>query len=791
MHSHLQKSINHNRPQFKQVKAVVVSHAGSVKKVLQPKLKIGPPNDKYEQEADRVAEQVMAMSKARQASPVNNTAAYRETVQRVCSKCEGEELLQKKSTDAPSPYMTADINSKIDALKTGGQPLSSSERSFFEPRFEADFSDVRLHRGQQAADTAQTVHARAFTYGNNVVFGAGQYSSDSTQSRKLLAHELTHVVQQNGRGNAVSDAVQRQTDPTTMPPCSDELRDAQNTAAVLVAAGRRGSAFLLRLNAAERADWRDLSALCRSDPEQCPSTRTARLSRLHGRIHAALDVPAPIGSAVYAPIRGRVLIASSSTGGYGNNVLLQHDCPPRTSAAGDRPVSTFYAHLDSLDVSAGDDVAAGSQVGSVGMSGRGEGAVREGMQPHLHFSVQAILRGQGPTSERNGNTRFRGSDYEERASIRIHPRQWLTQLGIAVVPLSSALAAQEAQQPETSPEPSDVPVRRKESNSLSAETSLKSNNDVIQRLPLDEQEHFPAGGTLPYASARELHDCISIMGEENAAFCREELLGPPPGQLLTELDIGQTGVALYTTSVGQFYRFPAVGTHTNNRSRPQFQHPQSSMVQYSGAADNGSAFLRPEIVNPLNRMMSAMRAEGARLNDQSLLQAFIAVGYRPPNQHEGDLYLDALRRTIILNPDIFGTLTFPAALLDDARSELGFSGSTAHRHFRDAVAAQPGWNAALAQQLVRITAGFKAPRGGSTHHSGLVVDINFPYAVSNSNFQMHGINRSHNANALRAAAGVWLSRFSTDFGFDSYNTQKEIWHMEWRNWPGSTADPSI
>jgi hypothetical protein len=75
--------------------------------------------------------------------------------------------------------------------------LSGPERSFFEPRFGADFSNVRVHNDTQAANVARSVNARAFTYGHNVVFGAGEYSSDTFSGRKLLAHELTHVVQQN------------------------------------------------------------------------------------------------------------------------------------------------------------------------------------------------------------------------------------------------------------------------------------------------------------------------------------------------------------------------------------------------------------------------------------------------------------------------------------------------------------------------------------------------------------------------------------------------------------------
>jgi hypothetical protein len=192
----------HTQQKFKQnqrttSKPVVIKHAKSVKTVIQPKLKIGAPNDKYKQEADRVADQVMWMSTPVQSSSINNSQTSSvSNIQRKCAGCASEdELIQKKSSGV-TPEVTPSINSNIQSLQGGGQPLSKSERSFFEPRFGADFSDVRLHTDDHAVSTAQSINARAFTYGNNVVFGAGEYSSESVKGQKLIAHELTHVVQQ-------------------------------------------------------------------------------------------------------------------------------------------------------------------------------------------------------------------------------------------------------------------------------------------------------------------------------------------------------------------------------------------------------------------------------------------------------------------------------------------------------------------------------------------------------------------------------------------------------------------
>jgi hypothetical protein len=184
-----------------------------------------------------------------------------------------------------------------------------------------------------------------------------------------------------------------------------------------------------------------------------------------------------------------------------------------------------------------------------------------------------------------------------------------------------------------------------------------------------------------------------------------------------------------------------------------------------------------------------MHDEGARINDQGLQGAFVQSGYRPTDVSEGRAYLRSLRRSIADNAAIFGTRTFPTALEAEAISELGPTGSRTHNAFVANLGAQPGWTPALARRLVTITAQFKAPRGASTHHSGVVADIGFQYATSARAVQSHNTDRGRNANAFRGAAGVWLNRFAPQFGFDTYSTSAEIWHQEWREWQGTPADP--
>jgi hypothetical protein len=93
--------------------------------------------------------------------------------------------------------VSTSVQNQIHSLRSGGQPLSQSLRNFFEPRFGYDFSQVRVHTDAQAAESARTLSARALTVGHDVVFGAGQYAPETTAGQRLLAHELTHAVQQN------------------------------------------------------------------------------------------------------------------------------------------------------------------------------------------------------------------------------------------------------------------------------------------------------------------------------------------------------------------------------------------------------------------------------------------------------------------------------------------------------------------------------------------------------------------------------------------------------------------
>ena len=161
---------------------------------FQPKLTVNVPGDAYEQEADRVAEHVMRM-------PANDQPFFKpmsptiSSVQRKCKECQQDEKLHRKDTDnSQVPGISTAVEQTLQSV---GQPIDEPVRSFMERRFNYDFSKVQIHNNSLAHQSSKDVSALAYTHGNHVVFGLGKYQPLTNEGRQLLAHELTHVVQQH------------------------------------------------------------------------------------------------------------------------------------------------------------------------------------------------------------------------------------------------------------------------------------------------------------------------------------------------------------------------------------------------------------------------------------------------------------------------------------------------------------------------------------------------------------------------------------------------------------------
>jgi hypothetical protein len=151
---------------------------------MQAKSAVGTPGDAHEREADQIAERIMQGA---------------ATVQQKCTACgegvgQGCACAQRKALSPTSAPASASVS---PSMREGGQPLSPSARGFFEPQFGYDFSQVRIHSDPEAAQVANAFQAEALTTGRHIWFGAGRYDPMSATGRKLLAHELAHVVHQS------------------------------------------------------------------------------------------------------------------------------------------------------------------------------------------------------------------------------------------------------------------------------------------------------------------------------------------------------------------------------------------------------------------------------------------------------------------------------------------------------------------------------------------------------------------------------------------------------------------
>lgn len=202
---------------------------------IQAKLTIGQPGDRYEQEADAMADQVVQTLRspgtlpnvqtkcaacAQEEQMVNKKSLQRQPeeeenpelqtkaifesneerpLQRKCAACRQESIRPKRiqMQDGPSAS-SPDLESRLSAAKGSGSPLPKDTRSSMESAFGADFSGVRVHKDSSSMQMNQELGAQAFTHGSDIYFNKGNYDTQSSGGQRLLAHELTHVVQQGG-----------------------------------------------------------------------------------------------------------------------------------------------------------------------------------------------------------------------------------------------------------------------------------------------------------------------------------------------------------------------------------------------------------------------------------------------------------------------------------------------------------------------------------------------------------------------------------------------------------------
>lgn len=175
---------------------------------VQAKLNIWPSGNIYEKEAEKMAEKILYLPELRvqkqkiekkeeQSQIKPFVPQFTNLIQNQTEE-EIKGFPQTKSYKGKIQGVIPSIESSINSLKGKGQPMPKSVRNYFESRFGFDFSQVQMHTDTKAAETAKSINAMAFTVGREIFFGPGQYSPETSKGKQLLAHELTHTVQQKG-----------------------------------------------------------------------------------------------------------------------------------------------------------------------------------------------------------------------------------------------------------------------------------------------------------------------------------------------------------------------------------------------------------------------------------------------------------------------------------------------------------------------------------------------------------------------------------------------------------------
>lgn len=218
-----------------------------VKERIQPKLKISEPGDKYEREADTIADYLLrrdsgctagsssvteehtltdvtrkSIEESNQTSPFSTQQpvnrkreqprAGREMVDFPRQRDTGMAKLQRRQDGQSDGEISGTgLESRIRGNGEGGRPLSGNIRSLVEQTTPHDLSDVRIHDNKEAANLNNRLSARAFTYGRDIYFGEGEYNPSTTEGKQLIAHEVAHVLQQrDGSALPTSDLIGRQ-----------------------------------------------------------------------------------------------------------------------------------------------------------------------------------------------------------------------------------------------------------------------------------------------------------------------------------------------------------------------------------------------------------------------------------------------------------------------------------------------------------------------------------------------------------------------------------------------------
>ncbi|MFL5764171.1 MAG: DUF4157 domain-containing protein [Bacteroidia bacterium] len=176
---------------------------------IQPALEVGKEDDDHEKEANSVADKIMRMPESGQEKQKMSTGKrkvqpmFNPTADKTGTMNTGKRVVQKMSTGKSGLKATPNVEQGIHSTKGNGQSLQPELQQEMGSKIGADFSDVNVHTDNNAAEMNQEIGAKAFTHGKDIYFNKGQYDPASDTGKHLLAHELTHTVQQDGNENTI------------------------------------------------------------------------------------------------------------------------------------------------------------------------------------------------------------------------------------------------------------------------------------------------------------------------------------------------------------------------------------------------------------------------------------------------------------------------------------------------------------------------------------------------------------------------------------------------------------
>ena len=409
---------------------------------------VGQRDDEHERHADAVAERVVRGESAEELlARYSGLAASRDPAHTDGDGCECRDCAGSALQARPDPHAHGcDCDGCVvqrravapEATPAAAAPRAAAARAILQ-RTDGDSLDaIRLLSLADAfavfalADRERTV---VLTSGETVTFT--RRWTTGARGAAILRGELRPRIQREVHDGR-ADAVRTMIDATTGDAARvDELRTSLDRAIARHAAAtteRRdelatGGELIEEGTQGRTMQRRGPPTRRRGETDEAYAARRAALRPgFEDEIHSAMDVEAARGTAVYAPIAGRVIWAgpgARGSGGMGTLVKLIHDTPPHTEIAGDRRVETHYCHLDEVLVARGQTVHPGQAIGLVGNSradeGGSTGGTRTGMGPHLHFGVQIVTG--------DGDPRAVTATADEVANA-INPAIWLSELGV-------------------------------------------------------------------------------------------------------------------------------------------------------------------------------------------------------------------------------------------------------------------------------------------------------------------------------------------------------------------------